>query len=91
MNTIRIKRAERSDAEKLHEDLTQLSRELGDTHAAGLDDLVRHGFSETPAFAVYHDNQKTRRFYERLGFQAREDETVFDLQKPALNNLRRCP
>lgn len=162
MSDIRIKRAERSDVEKLHEALTQLSRDLGDTHAASLDDLVRHGFSETPAFfaliasrqadnktigallaspvfstarggaglyvsdlwvaedargaglgrqllaaaiehvpdawtitflklAVYHDNPKVRRFYERLGFQAREDETVFDLQKPALNNLRRCP
>jgi len=162
MGNIYIKRAERSDAEMLHEALTLLSKDLGDTHAAGLDDLVRHGFSETPAFfaliasrqaesravgallaspvfstarggaglyisdlwvaedargaglgqqllaaaiehapsawtviflklSVYHDNPEARRFYERLGFQARENETVFDLQKSALKNLRKRP
>lgn len=160
MSDIRIKRAERADAERLHEALAQLSRELGDTHVASLDDILRHGFSDSPAFfaliasrqgddrtvgallaspvfsttrggaglyvsdlwvageargaglgerllaaapdhapsswtvtflklAVYQDNPRARRFYERLGFRPREGETVFDLKEPELQNLRK--
>ncbi|WP_299819089.1 GNAT family N-acetyltransferase [uncultured Roseibium sp.] len=157
MSAIEIRRAERGDAERLHRALTQLSRDLGDTHAADLDILLRHGFSEPPAFfaliatrqtdtvgallasplfsttragaglyvsdlwvaedtrgsglgrqllaaaldlapatwtvtflklAVYHDNPDASRFYERLGFEPREGETVFDLRGPALTKLR---
>jgi ribosomal protein S18 acetylase RimI-like enzyme len=133
---------------------------MGDTHVASLEDVIRHGFSETPAFfalvairqsdertlgilqaspvfsttrggtglyisdlwvdsaargeglgrkllasslqlapeswkpvflrlAVYGDNQDARRFYERLGFEARKKETVFDLTQPALDTLRK--
>jgi len=41
--------------------------------------------------AVYHDNPDARRFYQRLGFEPRQDETVFDLKGPALDNLRKRP
>lgn len=157
MDTITIRRAGRGDADRLHGALKNLSEDLGDTHAAGVDDLVRHGFSQTPAFfaliatrkadtvgalmaspvfstarggaglyvsdlwvaedtrgaglgprllaaaldhapaswtvtflklAVYHDNPAAGRFYERLGFEPRGGETVFDLSGPALTNLR---
>ncbi|MCK7610846.1 GNAT family N-acetyltransferase [Roseibium sediminicola] len=160
MTEITIKQAERDDAARLHHALTRLSADMGDTHAASLDTLLRHGFSQTPAFfallatrgeqtvgalvaspvfsttrggaglyvsdlwvaaeargaglgprllaaaldhapeswtvtflklAVYHDNPDARRFYERLGFEPRQDETVFDLQGPALDNLRKRP
>lgn len=50
MSNITIRRAERADAERLHAALLQLSADMGDTHVASLDDLIRHGFSETPAF-----------------------------------------
>lgn len=157
MSEIRIKRAEREDVDRLHSALTQLSRDLGDTHVASPDDLLRHGFSEPPAFfsliatrqsetvgvliasplfsttrggaglyvsdlwvaettrgeglgkrllsaalelapaswsvtflklAVYHDNPNAHRFYQRLGFEPREGETVFDLRGAELTNLR---
>lgn len=159
MNGITIRRAERSDAERVHAALRQLSADMGDSHAASLDDVIRHGFSELPAFmallairkadgrtlgvlqaspvfsttrggsglyvsdlwvdgeargagvgerllaaslelapeswrpvflrlAVYGGNADARRFYERLGFKARENETVFDLTSPALDTLR---
>ncbi len=162
MSEIEIRRAERADADRLHEALRQLSRDLDDTHVAGLDELLRHGFSGTPAFiallairetdgrtlgvllaspvfsttrggtglyisdlwvdgavrgerlgqrllaasldlapeswspvflklAVYDDNPDARRFYERLGFEAREGETVFDLKGTALDKLRKRP
>ncbi|POF30399.1 GNAT family N-acetyltransferase [Roseibium marinum] len=157
MNGITIKRAERDDVERLHGALQLLSKDLGDTHAADRDDLLRHGFCEPPAFfaliatrqtetvgallasplfsttragaglyvsdlwvaentrgsglgrrllaaaleqapanwtvtflklAVYHDNPDASRFYERLGFEPRGGETVFDLRGPALTKLR---
>lgn len=157
MSGIRIKRAEREDVDRLHSALTQLSRDLGDTHVASPDDLLRHGFSQPPAFfsliairqsetvgvliasplfsttrggaglyisdlwvaettrgeglgkrllaaalelapaswsvtflklAVYHDNPNAHRFYQRLGFEPREGETVFDLRGAELTNLR---
>lgn len=160
MNGIRIKRAELEDAGRLHFALTRLSADMGDMHAASLDCLTRHGFSQMPAFlgllaiqddltvgaliaspvfsttrggaglyvsdlwvaeeargaglgprllasaldhapeswtvtfvklAVYHDNPAARRFYERLGFEPRQDETVLDLQGPALEKLRKRP
>jgi ribosomal protein S18 acetylase RimI-like enzyme len=50
MSGITIRRAERDDAERLHEALLQLSADMGDAHVAGLDDVIRHGFSEAPAF-----------------------------------------
>ncbi|MEP4767831.1 MAG: GNAT family N-acetyltransferase [Roseibium sp.] len=50
MSEIRIKRAEREDVETLHGALMQLSKDLGDTHAASPEDLLRHGFAGTPAF-----------------------------------------
>jgi len=158
MNDIRIMRAGREDADRLHFALTRLSADMGDTHAASLDNLLRHGFSKEPAFfgllalqdektvgaliaspvfsttrggaglyvsdlwvaaetrgaglgkrllaaaldhapetwtvtflklAVYHDNPDARRFYERLGFEPRQDETVFDLKGTALDTLRK--
>ena len=159
MSGITIRRADRNDAERVHAALSQLSADMGDTHVANLDDVIRHGFSETPAFiallatrdadgrtlgvlqaspvfsttrggtglyisdlwvdtaargeglgqrllaaslelapvnwkpvflrlAVYGDNPDARRFYERLGFEARRNETVFDLTQPALDTLR---
>jgi ribosomal protein S18 acetylase RimI-like enzyme len=157
---IEIRRAEREDTARLHAALSRLSADLGDNHEASADDLLRHGFSEPPAYfallatrsgetvgallaspvfsttrggaglyvsdlwvaeqargaglgrrllaaaldlapdtwtvtflklAVYHDNPDARRFYERLGFVARRDETVLDLQGPALANLRKRP
>ncbi|GAB2185521.1 N-acetyltransferase family protein [Roseibium sp. LAB1] len=159
MSGITIRRAERADAERLHTALLQLSADMADTHVAGLDDVIHHGFMEAPAFfallairnsddrtlgvlqaspvfsttrggtglyvsdlwvdgeargeglgqrllaasldlapeswtpvflklAVYHDNPDARRFYERLGFQPRTNETVFDLRGPALTKLR---
>ncbi|MHA7774123.1 GNAT family N-acetyltransferase [Roseibium sp. M-1] len=162
MSGISIRRAERNDAERVHAALRQLSADMGDTHAASLDDVIRHGFSETPAFiallaireaddltlgvlqaspvfsttrggtglyvsdlwvdgaargeglgqrllaaslelapaswkpvflrlAVYGGNPAARRFYERLGFEARQNETVFDLTRPALDTLRKRP
>lgn len=160
MGEILIKRAERQDADRLHLALKRLSADMGDMHATGPDSLIRHGFSQTPAFfgllalrdeqtvgaliaspvfsttrggaglyvsdlwvaeeargaglgpkllaaalehapeswtitflklAVYHDNPDARRFYERLGFEPREDETVLDLKGPALDNLRKRP
>lgn len=160
MAEIIIKRAEQGDAARLHQALIRLSADMGDTHAASLDTLLRHGFTRTPAFfallalrgadtvgtlvaspvfsttrggaglyisdlwvaeetrgsglgprllaaaldhapeswtvtflklAVYHDNSDARRFYERLGFKPRRDEAVFDLQGPALDNLRKRP
>ncbi|MFC6658398.1 GNAT family N-acetyltransferase [Roseibium salinum] len=39
--------------------------------------------------AVYQDNPRARGFYERLGFRPREGETVFDLEEPELQNLRK--
>ncbi|GAB4518994.1 MAG: GNAT family N-acetyltransferase [Roseibium sp.] len=158
--TISITRTGREDTGRLHEALKRLSADLGDHHVASAEDLLRHGFSEPPAFfallatrsgetvgallaspvfsttrggaglyvsdlwvaeeargaglgtrllaaaldlapatwtvtflklAVYHDNSDARRFYERLGFVARTDETVLDLQGPALDNLRKRP
>ncbi len=160
MTEIAINRAEHADAARLHSALTQLSKDMGDTHAASLDNLLRHGFSQTPAFfallatrgeetvgalvaspvfsttqggaglyisdlwvageargaglgphllvaaldhapadwivtflklAVYHENPDARRFYERLGFEPRQDETVFDLKGTALDTLRKRP
>jgi len=41
--------------------------------------------------AVYHDKPDARRFYERLGFKPRQDETVFDLEGAALDTLRKRP
>jgi len=157
---ITIARAKREDTARLHAALSRLSADLGDDHAAGADDLLRHGFSEPPAYfallatrkgetlgallaspvfsttrggaglyvsdlwvaeeargaglgrrllsaaldlapdswtvtflklAVYHDNPDAHRFYERLGFLPRRDETVLDLLGPALANLRKRP
>lgn len=158
MDGIEITRVLREDAGRLHWALSCLSRDLGDRHVTGPDDLLRHGFSDPPAFlallasrndetvgalvaspvfsttrggvglyvsdlwvaenargaglgkrllaaapelapddwtvtflklAVYHDNPGARRLYERLGFEPRGNETVFDLQGPALANLRK--
>ncbi len=50
MDAIRITRVQREDTGRLHDALSRLSRDLGDDHAASVDDLVRHGFSEPPAF-----------------------------------------
>ena len=50
MSGITIRRAERDDAERLHAALLQLSADMGDTHVASLDDVIRHGFMEAPAF-----------------------------------------
>jgi len=158
MDGIVIKQVERADAERLHDALTRLSEDLGDSHTAGVDDLLRHGFSEPPAFfalialrgqgtvgallaspvfsttrggaglyvsdlwvakeargaglgqrllaaaldhapqswnvtflklAVYDDNPDARRFYGRLGFEAREGEVVMDLMGHGLDKLRK--
>lgn len=59
MNEIRIKRAEREDAERLHGALLRLSRDLGDRHVASVDDLLRHGFSEPPAFVALIATRQT--------------------------------
>ncbi|PVB62898.1 N-acetyltransferase [Labrenzia sp. 011] len=159
MSAIEIRQAGHDDVERLHFALERLSQELGDLHATGPDDLLRHGFRDPPAFfaliatrqaetvgavlasplfsttrggaglyvsdlwvaktvrgaglgkrllaavadhaprhwnvtfvklAVYHDSADARRFYQRLGFEPREGETVLDLQGPALTNLRTC-
>ncbi|WP_420413810.1 GNAT family N-acetyltransferase [Roseibium sp.] len=50
MNRIVIRKATAIDAGRLNEALAQLSADLGETHQADADDLVRHGFGETPAF-----------------------------------------
>ncbi|MBN9671217.1 GNAT family N-acetyltransferase [Roseibium aggregatum] len=158
MDGIVIKKVEPEDAERLHEALTRLSEDLGDSHEASVDDLLAHGFSEPPAFfalialrgqetagallaspvfsttrggaglyvsdlwvsaeargaglgqrllaaaldhapeswnvtflklAVYDDNPDARRFYDRLGFEAREGEAVMDLMEPGLSALRK--
>ncbi|ASP32059.1 GNAT family N-acetyltransferase [Labrenzia sp. VG12] len=160
MSDIRIRRAERGDADRLHFALSQLSRDMGDVHATSLDMLKQHGFGAAPTFfallatrqeitvgallaspifsttrggaglyvsdlwvaeqargaglgprllaaapdlapedwtvtflrlAVYHDNPDARRFYERLGFEARQEETVLDLKGEPLDNLRKRP
>lgn len=50
MPDIKIRKAEAADADKLHQALMLLSETLGDTHAATVDDLIRHGFGDDPAF-----------------------------------------
>jgi ribosomal protein S18 acetylase RimI-like enzyme len=64
MNGVLIRKATASDAERLNTALENLSRDLGDSHFATADDLVRHGFGAVPAFfalvAGQHDNGALR-------------------------------
>ncbi|WP_321344334.1 N-acetyltransferase [Breoghania sp.] len=50
MNQITIRPARAGDCDKLHDALVQLSTDIGDDHAASANDLLRHGFTGTPAF-----------------------------------------
>ncbi|XHC10442.1 N-acetyltransferase [Labrenzia sp. ac12] len=77
MSNITIRRAERADAERLHAALLQLSADMGDTHVAGLDDVIRHGFSETPAF------------FALLAIRSSDDRTLGVLQaSPVFSTTR---
>ncbi|MGE0846247.1 MAG: N-acetyltransferase family protein [Flavobacteriaceae bacterium] len=60
MRTITIRRAQAADAGMLHEALAALSRDLGDAHRAGPDDLLRHGFGERPSFSAVLAEQDGR-------------------------------
>ncbi|WP_428675171.1 N-acetyltransferase family protein [Roseibium sp.] len=65
---------------------------LGQRLLAAAVDLAPENWSVTfVKLAVYHDNPDAQRFYERLGFKPRKDETVFDLMGPELENLRKRP
>ena len=59
--------------------------------AAALDHAPKSWTVTFLKLAVYHDNPDARRFYERLGFEPRQEETVFEIQGAALENLRKRP
>lgn len=50
MSHISIRLAGSADAGKLHQALLRLSEDLGDPHLASVDNILRHGFGEEPAF-----------------------------------------
>lgn len=47
---IYIRRAREADAGKLNSALKRLSADIGDDHAASVEDLLRHGFGSSSAF-----------------------------------------